>query len=240
MAAGIRSPSASSGAMFKEPAVYVLIDLSDGAVVGIVNSADYAPGEHQEIVPAPDGFMLEQVSEWAFADGVLTHDPAVALARAQSTRIAAIKTEAAAHLDASAWRLERAREREQAGWEQVADVAAVLAEREAVRRSSNAAEAAVLELTDLADVQAFAWAPDDVPVPAPRLLTHEQFIQRFTDAEWQAMTDAARTNAAMDSWIRRFALATVINLDDAATQAGVQALEMVGVLAAGRATEVLA
>lgn len=165
---------------------------------------------------------------------------ATALAQAKAARIAAIKAEAAAHLEATAWRVERAREREQAGFASVADLAAVLAQREAIRRSSDAAEAATRELTDIAAVQALAWRPDDVQVPAPRLLTHEQLIQRFTESEWEAMTQAARDNTAMDAWMRRFSMATVINLDDVATQAGVQALEIAGLLAAGRAEEVLA
>ena len=50
---------------------------------------------------------------------------------------------AAARIEATDWKLARAREREAAGWATLAEVDAVLAEREAIRRSSNAAEAAV-------------------------------------------------------------------------------------------------
>ena len=204
-----------------------------GAVIGTTTADD--PNGY-ELVDAPEGFDGDlSTIDYDDATGVAT----LSLAGVQARRIAAIKAEAAAHLASTAWKLERATEREKAGWVQLADVAAVLAEREAVRRSSDAAEAAVLALTDVADVRAFTWAPDAVQVPAPRLLTHEQFIQRFTAGEWEAMTTAARTNAALDAWMRRFTLATFVNLDDPATAAGVHALEMAAILANGRADEVL-
>jgi len=210
-----------------------MLILLDGAIVGTTTADD--PNGYTLIEP-PEGFDGDLDS--------LIYDEStgkvrMALAAVQARRIAAIKAEAAQHLAASAWKLERASERERAGWVQLADVAAVLAEREAVRRSSDAAEAAVLALQDVAAVQAFAWAPDAVPVPAPRLLTHERFIQRFTPSEWEAMTAAARSNAAMDAWMRRFSLATFVSIEDPATVAGVHALELAGILAPGRANEVL-
>ncbi|ADU99025.1 hypothetical protein [Alicycliphilus denitrificans] len=207
--------------------------IMDGAVVGTTTPDD--PNGYM-LVPAPEGFDGDLSAVVFDAQAGVAR---LSLAGVQAQRVAAIKQEAAALIAATDWRLQRAREREQAGWMHVADVAAVLAEREAIRRSSNAAEAAVLQLTDPAAVQAFTWAPTDVAVLAPRLLTHEQLIQRFTDAEWQTMTEAARGNAAMDAWMRRFTLASVINLDDPATQAGVQALEIAGILAPGRAAEIL-
>lgn len=205
----------------------------DGAIAGTTTPGD--PNGYT-LVGAPEGFDGDlSALEYDAQAGAAR----LSLAGMKARRIAAIKAEAATHLAASAWKLQRASEREKAGWLQLADVATVLAEREAVRRSSDAAEAAVLALTDVAAVLAFAWAPDDVAVAAPRLLTHEQFIRRFTSAEWEAMTAAARANAAMDAWMRRFTLASFVNLDDPATAAGVQALELAGILAAGRADEIL-
>ena len=204
-----------------------------GAVIG-TTTADDPNGYH--LVDAPEGFDGDlSTIDYDDATGVAT----LSLAGVQARRIAAIKAEAARHLASTAWKLERASERERAGWLQLADVATVLAEREAVRRSSDAAEADVVALTDVAAVRAYTWAPDAVPVPAPRLLTHETFIKRFTPTEWEAMTAAARANAAMDAWMRRFQLATFVNLDDPATAAGVQALEMAGILNTGRAAEVM-
>ena len=207
--------------------------IAAGAIIG-TTTPDDPNGYH--LVDAPEGFDGDLASvEFDAQAGVAR----LVLAGVQARRIATIKAEAAAHLARTDWKLDRAREREKAGWAQLADLAAVLAEREAVRRSSDAAEAAVLALTDAAAVLAFTWAPDAVPVPAPRLLTHEQFIRRFAPAEWEAMTAAARASTAMDAWMRRFTLAAFVNLDDPATAAGVQALELAGILANGRAAEVM-
>ncbi|RBJ69586.1 hypothetical protein C3L29_037230, partial [Pseudomonas sp. MWU12-2534b] len=88
-------------------------------------------------------------------DGVtVKQDKAAQLSQAKSGRKARVKAEAARLIEATAWKLERARERETAGWGTLAEVDAALAEREAIRRSSNAAEQALEALTDVASVQA--------------------------------------------------------------------------------------
>jgi hypothetical protein len=183
----------------------------DGAIIG-TTTPDDPNGYH--LVDAPEGFDGDLASVEFDAEAGVAR---LVLAGVQARRIAAIKAEAAAHLSRTDWKLDRAREREKAGWAQLAHLA----------------------LTDVAAVREFAWAPDAVPVPAPRLLTHEQFIKRFTPTEWEAMTAAARASTAMDAWMRRFALASVVSLDDPATAAGVQALELAGILANGRAAEVM-
>lgn len=150
-----------------------------------------------------------------------------------------IKQEAATRIAELDWKLARAREREAAGWATLAEVDAVLAEREAIRRSSNAAEAAVAALDDVAAVQAFTWR-NEVEVVAPRRLTHKQFTDRFTSEEMQAILAATATNPALNAWWEKFRLARDINLDDLATQGGVQALEIAGLIGEGRAAAVLA
>ena len=55
-----------------------------------------------------------------------------------------------------------------------------------------------------------------------------------------AIIAAAETNAALKTWWEKFKLARDINLDDPATQGGVQALEIAGLIGEGRAAEVLA
>ena len=172
-------------------------------------------------------------------DGVsVIQDITALLAQAKAARKTRIKAEAARLIEATDWKLARAREREAAGWATLAEVDAVLAEREAIRRSSNAAEAAVDALTDVGSVQTFTWSID-VAVAAPRRLTHKGFSDRFTDAEMQAILAAAETNAALKTWWEKFKLARDINLDDPATQGGVQALEIAGLIGEGRAAEVL-
>jgi hypothetical protein len=178
------------------------------------------------------------VAEWAYDGQGLTHDTVALLERAKAARKARIKAEAARLIEATDWKLARASEREAAGWAALAEVDAVLAEREAIRRSSSAAEADVDALTDVGSVQTFTWSID-VAVAAPRRLTHKGFSDRFTDAEMQAILAACQANAALNAWWEKFKLARDINLDDPATQGGVQALEIAGLIGEGRAAEVL-
>ena len=215
-----------------------IIDLNTNAIVGIANDG-VAPEKHQLLLDLPEDFNPDDVAEWAYDGQGLTRDTVALLERAQGARKARIKAEAARLIEATDWKLARAREREAAGWATLAEVDAVLAEREAIRRSSNAAEAAVDALTDVGSVQTFTWSID-VAVAAPRRLTHKGFSDRFTDAEMQAILAAAETNAALKTWWEKFKLARDINLDDPATQGGVQALEIAGLIGEGRAAEVLA
>ncbi|MEW5887479.1 MAG: hypothetical protein AB1768_00280 [Pseudomonadota bacterium] len=215
-----------------------IIDLNTNAIVGIANDG-VTPEKHQLLLDLPEDFNPDDVAEWAYDGQGLTRDTVALLERAKAARIARIKAEAARLIEATDWKLARASEREAAGWATLAEVNAVLAEREAIRRSSNAAEAAVAALTDVGSVQTFTWSID-VAVAAPRRLTHKMFSDRFTDAEMQAILAAAETNAALKTWWEKFKLARDINLDDPATQSGVQALEIAGLIGEGRAAEVLA
>lgn len=214
-----------------------IIDLNTNAIVGIANDG-VAPEKHQLLLDLPEDFNPDDVAEWAYDGQGLTRDTVALLERAKAARKARIKAEAARLIEATDWKLARAREREAAGWATLAEVDAVLAEREAIRRSSNAAEAAVDALTDVGSVQTFTWSID-VAVAAPRRLTHKGFSDRFTDAEMQAILAACQANAALNAWWEKFKLARDINLDDPATQGGVQALGIAGLIGEGRAAEVL-
>ena len=214
-----------------------IIDLNTNAIVGIANDG-FIPEKHQLLLDLPEDFNPDDVAEWAYDGQGLTRDTVALLERAKAARKARIKAEAARLIEATDWKLARAREREAAGWATLAEVDAVLAEREAIRRSSNGAEAAVDALTDVGSVQTFTWSID-VAVAAPRRLTHKGFSDRFTDAEMQAILAACQANAALNAWWEKFKLARDINLDDPATQGGVQALEIAGLIGEGRAAEVL-
>lgn len=214
-----------------------IIDLNTNAIVGIANDG-FIPEKHQLLLDLPEDFNPDDVAEWAYDGQGLTHDTVALLERAKAARKARIKAEAARLIEATDWKLARAREREAAGWATLAEVDAVLAEREAIRRSSSAAEADVDALTDVGSVQTFTWSID-VAVAAPRRLTHKGFSDRFTDAEMQAILAACQANAALNAWWEKFKLARDINLDDPATQGGVQALEIAGLIGEGRAAEVL-
>jgi hypothetical protein len=79
-----------------------------------------------------------------------------------------------------------------------------------------------------------------VAPPSIRTLTKLEYMNRFTDAELAGIYTAAKSVIQIEVWLDKFKLAEEINLDDSATIAGVQALEAAGLLATGRAAEILA
>lgn len=72
------------------------------------------------------------------------------------------------------------------------------------------------------------------------ILSKLEFMNRFTDLELAGIYTAAKSSVAVEIWLEKFKLASEINLDDPRTVAGIQALEDGGLLAAGRAAEILA
>lgn len=96
----------------------------------------------------------------------------------------------------------------------------------------------------------FEPAPPPPAVPEPQRITRLAFRNRFTTAEKVALEIAALDNpaAAMPARAQAAALranqadlaaATFVDLQRADTRAGVQMLEAAGLLAAGRALEIL-
>ena len=71
------------------------------------------------------------------------------------------------------------------------------------------------------------------------LPTKLEFFDRFTDTEQVAIYDAAKTVTAIQVWLDKFKLASDIDVTDPRTIAGINALEAAGLLAAGRAAEIL-
>lgn len=166
-------------------------------------------------------------------------DANAVLARARAVRMARVKAEAGVLIAATDWRLSRARERDTAGWGTLAEVDAVLAERESIRQSSGAAEAVIGSLASASDVRMLTWSVS-VIVPAPRRLTQTAFLKRFTGEEAAAVLAATDSNVALRLFWQKMLMADWINPDDPDTRAGVNALEIGGLLGHGRGEEVLA
>lgn len=76
--------------------------------------------------------------------------------------------------------------------------------------------------------------------PAPRPITKLAFMERFTDEELAAIYAAAKTDVRVEVWMDKLKLASEVDLADPRTQAGVQALEAMGLIAEGRAAQILA
>lgn len=91
-----------------------------------------------------------------------------------------------------------------------------------------------------------AWAvadpqPEPPPVePTPqRQLTKLQYLRRFTQQERINIRTTAGASPELFDYLAMLELADEINLDDPDTVAAVTMLEMVGLIAEGRAAEVL-
>lgn len=207
----------------------------DGGIVGLTSNPNATVGQ---AIPIPSDFRTDKL-HWYRVDGEeILLDVSIALDEARAARVVGIKSEAFEKITALDWKLDRAREREDASWESLEAVNAVLAMRESIRRSSDEAEAAVMSLTDITEIESFAWAVT-INVPAPRRVTRQQFLDRLTAEETAGIIEAAQSSSAIAAWILRLENADFVNLDDAACLMAMESLEIAGLIAAGRAQEII-
>lgn len=155
--------------------------------------------------------------------------------------ISRIKQEAAELIAATDWRLQRAKEREEAGWASLAAVDEILMQRESIRRSSDVAEAQVLALTTAAEVESFTWEPV-VDVPSPHRVTHAAFLdalEALGEEVIPTILAAVESNSALKKWWTYFDKAQVISASDPRLESGLTGLEIAGVLPTGGAQSVI-
>lgn len=168
-----------------------------------------------------------------------SHSARYNLSAYQARRANEMRAQAQTQIEALQWRIERAKEREQLGLPGET-LEAVLVEREALRRASNRCTAEVLAADTLDAVRAVVFAVTEADRATPTRITRLQFLSRFTDAEMQAVIAASDQSPALRAALMKWQTADGIVLTDPATVAGVEALEIAGLLAAGRSAEVLA
>lgn len=75
---------------------------------------------------------------------------------------------------------------------------------------------------------------------APRHISPLAYMNRFTDSELATIYTAAKTVVAVEVWLAKFNRAQYIDLDDASTIAGLNAMESAGLIGSGRASAILA
>ncbi|MBC3911538.1 hypothetical protein [Undibacterium umbellatum] len=209
-------------------------------ITGYTHDDQQAAWEGVRLVPAPDGFnpalLAHYTAKVAKGKTTITLNMEAALTAAKAACCSLIKEEAARLIAATDWKLQRAQERDAAGWGSLAEIDQVLTEREAIRQSSNAAELAANALTDITTVQTFTWSID-VPVSAPNRLTRGQFLDRFTKEERAAILVAAEANGTLKAWVMRLENSDWIKPAEATP--GLQALEIAGLIQPGRAVQIL-
>jgi len=77
-------------------------------------------------------------------------------------------------------------------------------------------------------------------VPPKTAFTHLEIMARFTMEELASIYTAAKTTAGVEVWLDMFKLAQEINVTDPQTISGLNSLEAAGLLASGRAAQILA
>jgi len=116
----------------------------------------------------------------------------------------------------------------------------ILQEREAIRRASSRTETEVNAALDVASVQAITFAVLAADRATPERISRVEFLNRFTDTEMQSFIAASKTTPALEAYFLKLQNAEGVMLTDPVTIYGVQALELMGIIGAGRAVTILA
>jgi hypothetical protein len=187
-------------------------------------------------ISLPDGVTPENYTYWRLNKGQWEYS----IEYGKEDLYREIKEWAKERLAEVEWRVERAKEREQIGaaGETLNDL---FSEREAIRRASNRAEAELAALADEKAIEDFVWEVLPQDYPPATTLTRLTFMRRFTDAERaniRAARDSGQSQDLLDFW-ELLQLASHVNLNDPDIQSGVAMLEANGLIAEGRAAEIL-
>lgn len=190
-----------------------------------------------------DGEVVGWSADWFEAgDGLRLIDDAehteINIDALRAARTARIKEEVLERLNAMAWRIDRAKERDLIG-ASGESLSEVYAAREAVRIAGNRAEEEVQEIETAQDIRAYEWQVTDADYPKPSKITRLAFVRRFTTDERATLSAAREQNQALDDWWKLLDLAINVNLKDPEIMTGVHYLEKVKLLKKGRAKEIL-
>lgn len=149
-----------------------------------------------------------------------------------------IKQQAASMIDATDWQLQRAQERDALGIDADTPIA-VYTQREAIRRASNRAELEIDILEDAYAISEYQLSVELQDYPAVHVLTHLQFLRRFTVQERANITAASEANAAINDYMSMLNLAKFVNIKDSDVILGVNLLEQATIIGKGRAAQIL-
>jgi hypothetical protein len=83
------------------------------------------------------------------------------------------------------------------------------------------------------------FSPPAPPPSLPRIITKLAMIDRFTEAEYEGVLTAAKTDIQVQGWLDRFNVSNQINLDDSRTISGVNLLVSKNLLTQIRSDEIL-
>lgn len=84
------------------------------------------------------------------------------------------------------------------------------------------------------------FSPPVIIVPVlPNIITKLAMIDRFTEAEYEGVLTAAKTDVQVQGWLDRFNVSNQINLDDSRTINGINLLVSKNLLTQERGNEIL-
>ena len=154
------------------------------------------------------------------------------------TKSATIAEQVRRLLSNSAWRVERAAERDMLGLDGESPQE-VYAYREAVRRAGDRAEREIDELDNVDAINDYRLKilPSDYPVIGH--LTQLQFLRRFTPEERTNIAQLRTQNPKINDYLSLLELAKFVNPYDPDVILGVNMLEQIGVIGQGRAGQIL-
>lgn len=113
-------------------------------------------------------------------------------------------------------------------------------DQEEVHRYAAASTTPMEDAYPLIEYDHIEQFPDEPTVePSQRTLTKLEYLRLFTQEERITIRTVAKTNAVLEDYLDMLDIAEEINLDDPDTIAAVMMLEGAGLLAEGRASEVL-
>lgn len=81
--------------------------------------------------------------------------------------------------------------------------------------------------------------PVEPVIPVSRILSKLEYMNRFHEEELVAIYTAAKSVILVEIWLEKFKLASNVDLDDAATIAGLKQMELAGLIGEGRSAEIL-
>ena len=187
--------------------------------------------------PLPENYNSD-TDKLVLVNGDVVVDKAEYIARYRLKAINKIKEIAYDELEATAWKIDRAKERDLSGIDSEA-INNVLADREAVRRATDRLENVINNLESEEDIDAvtFEVTPEDRPVI--ERITSLAFFSRFTTEEQGAVMTAIQQNPILNALIVSLQLADGVVLTDPRIVAGVQALALAGLISESRVQEIL-
>ena len=83
------------------------------------------------------------------------------------------------------------------------------------------------------------FSPPPPPPPLPNIVTKLAMIDRFTEAEYEGVLTAAKSDVQVQGWLDRFAAANQIDLDNYRTINGIDLLVSKDLLTEERGREIL-